>query len=206
MSWYSEWSPQVHNWCTVVLFQAILCLYHFGDININMIYLQMHAFGSGTLNSFDILWSSDVIQHQINWIIGSVNVLLPDCRKVFAWTNANLLLSTLRNKLQRYVHQNTIILIQEMHLKLPSVKCSHIVEASMYEICRCHMFYWNFHIGGLTFEVLGPIWFHKWFFHCNSNLMEISSCSNPNCNEMIATKFCMWNDSCHVLNMDITMP
>ena len=33
--------------------------------------------------------------------------------------------------------------------------------------------------------------FHKHIFHHNSNVMEVSSCSHPNSNEVIALTFCM---------------
>ena len=45
----------------------------------------------------------------------------------------------------------------------------------------------------------GP--FHKQFFHCNSNSMEISFQSHLNCVEMITMKFCTWHDS-HVVMVD----
>ena len=41
--------------------------------------------------------------------------------------------------------------------------------------------------------------FHEWFFHHNSNLMEILFCSHPSCNEVIAMKFCTGHDSCAVV-------
>ena len=36
-------------------------------------------------------------------------------------------------------------------------------------------------------------------FHHNSNVMEISFCSRPKPNEVIATRFCTWRDSCAVV-------
>ena len=39
----------------------------------------------------------------------------------------------------------------------------------------------------------GP--FHKRFFDCNTNLMEISFCSHPSCSQLITMKFCTWHDS-----------
>ena len=41
--------------------------------------------------------------------------------------------------------------------------------------------------------------FHKRFFHCNSNSMENSLCCHPSCNEVVAMKFCTWQDSCAVV-------
>ena len=38
--------------------------------------------------------------------------------------------------------------------------------------------------------------FHKWFFHCNSNLMEMWFFSQASCREVITMKFCTWHDSC----------
>ena len=40
---------------------------------------------------------------------------------------------------------------------------------------------------------------HKQFFHHNSNVMEISFCSHPNTNEVIATIFGTWHDSWAVM-------
>ena len=41
--------------------------------------------------------------------------------------------------------------------------------------------------------------FTKRCFHHNSNSQEISLCSHPSCNEVIATKFCTCHDSCAVM-------
>ena len=41
--------------------------------------------------------------------------------------------------------------------------------------------------------------FHKRFFHCYSNSMDILFCSHPSCSEVIAIKFCTWHDSCAVM-------
>ena len=43
----------------------------------------------------------------------------------------------------------------------------------------------------------GP--FDERFSHWNSKLMEISFCSHPSCNEVIAMKFYTWPDSCTVM-------
>ena len=43
----------------------------------------------------------------------------------------------------------------------------------------------------------GPI--SRWFFHRNSNLMEIPFYSHSNCSQVIAMKFCVWHDSCTVM-------
>ena len=47
----------------------------------------------------------------------------------------------------------------------------------------------------------GYVWspFHEWFFHHNSNSMEISFCSHPSCSEVITIKFCTRHDSCAVM-------
>ena len=46
--------------------------------------------------------------------------------------------------------------------------------------------------------IVSQIWdsFHEQFFHCNSNLLEISFCSHSSCSEVIAMKFCTWLDNC----------
>ena len=38
--------------------------------------------------------------------------------------------------------------------------------------------------------------FHEWFSHRNSNLMEISFCSDPSYSIVLTMKFCTWHDSC----------
>ena len=37
--------------------------------------------------------------------------------------------------------------------------------------------------------------FHKWFFHCNLNLMETLFSSHPSCGEVITMKICAWHYS-----------
>ena len=75
-------------------------------------------------------------------------------------------------------------------------KMSHIVEASMCEICHSHMLYWNFHHWWINhwspethfrndFSIVIQI---RWEFH-----------SAPSCTELIAVKFCTWHDSCTVM-------
>ena len=41
--------------------------------------------------------------------------------------------------------------------------------------------------------------FQKWFFHPNSNSMELLFCSHLSCRRVIAMKFCTWHDSCAVV-------
>ena len=50
----------------------------------------------------------------------------------------------------------------------------------------------------LTHWYLEPI--SRKIFHRNSNWMDISLCSHPNCREVIAMKFCTWHDNCAVQN------
>ena len=50
----------------------------------------------------------------------------------------------------------------------------------------------------LTHWYLEPI--SRKIFHRNSNWMDISLCSHPNCREVIAMKFCTWHDNCVVPN------
>ena len=48
----------------------------------------------------------------------------------------------------------------------------------------------------LSFSCTNP---SKWFFEHNSYLMEMSFCSHPSYNEVIAMKFCTWHDSYAVM-------
>ena len=43
----------------------------------------------------------------------------------------------------------------------------------------------------------GP--FREWFFHHDSNSMEVSYCSHPSSCQVITMNFCVWHDSCVVM-------
>ena len=82
-----------------------------------------------------------------------------------------------------YSHSK-IIFLQTVH-KRHSI--AHPWEHSMEHPLYVHSLIYILHLSMYN-GVQGPI--QEGFFHRNLNLMEISFCSHPNCNEMIVMKFC----------------
>ena len=59
----------------------------------------------------------------------------------------------------------------------------------------------DFYLHATATQITQPAWglFHEWFFHHNSNSMEISFCFHWSCSAVIAMKFCTWLNSCAVM-------